>query len=285
MSVIIALSGKKQSGKSTLAEYLKTRLLFSQVPEIENFIQDQSGKVFVKVRDESSLVRDRDIQFHSKITLPERHLRIVIYSFADALKEFCINVLGLSPEQVYGTDEQKNSLTDMCWYTVPEYIRWKNGTREVRTKNNECLIKDLSIDSELEYLEKLREGYHFDGFKMGRMTAREIMQVVGTDVMRNMFSDKIWVNATFRKIKNDNPDVAIIADMRFPSEVFALEENNGYTIRLKRIVSSSDIHPSEISLDNWEWKNDDKHLVVPEDADIPTKNEIAWNFVKNIEIP
>lgn len=39
-----------------------------------------------------------------------------IYSFADPLKQdICINILGLSYEQCYGSDDDKNSLTQLHW--------------------------------------------------------------------------------------------------------------------------------------------------------------------------
>jgi len=39
-----------------------------------------------------------------------------IYNFADPLKQdICINILGLTYEQCYGSDEHKNTLTDLEW--------------------------------------------------------------------------------------------------------------------------------------------------------------------------
>ena len=50
-----------------------------------------------------------------------------IYSFADALKEkVCIDVMGLSKEQCYGTDEQKNTLTGYRWENLPQEIKYNN---------------------------------------------------------------------------------------------------------------------------------------------------------------
>jgi len=72
---ILAFSGRKQSGKSTGAEY------------VESIITNHS----LNINDQ-------------------------IYSFADPLKQdICMNILGLTYEQCYGSDEEKNTLTDLEW--------------------------------------------------------------------------------------------------------------------------------------------------------------------------
>lgn len=75
MTKIIAFAGRKQSGKTTSAEYVKA------------FIEQQNKDAACK-----------------------------IYSFADPLKQdICINILDLTYEQCYGSDEEKNTLTDLFW--------------------------------------------------------------------------------------------------------------------------------------------------------------------------
>jgi hypothetical protein len=75
MTKILAFSGRKQSGKSTGAQY------------IESIIS------------------------HHAIPISYR-----IYSFADPLKQdICMNILGLTYEQCYGSDEDKNTMTNLVW--------------------------------------------------------------------------------------------------------------------------------------------------------------------------
>ena len=104
------------------------------------------------------------------------------------------------------------------------------------------------------------------------------MQVFGTDVMRQMFDDCIWVNATFRSIRRDNPDIALIPDTRFPSELRAIYANNGYVIRLTRNVYMQDRHPSETALDDWNWTEEpstsSNSLLVPDGMGI----EETWKY-------
>jgi hypothetical protein len=75
MTKLIALSGRKQSGKSTGGESLCAFLAK-----------------------------------HNPL------LKTKIYSFADPLKiDICMNILGLTHEQCYGSDDDKNTLTDLNW--------------------------------------------------------------------------------------------------------------------------------------------------------------------------
>lgn len=85
--------------------------------------------------------------------------------------------------------------------------------------------------------------------KTGPMTAREFMQFFGTDVMRKMY-EPIWVNACINKIQQEQPELAIIADVRFPNEAKAIEQAGGKVVRLTREVYE-DAHSSEVALDDY----------------------------------
>jgi hypothetical protein len=75
MSKIIAFAGRKQSGKSTGSQYIQS-VIGSRNPDL--------------------IYRE--------------------YSFADPLKQdICINILGLSYDQCYGSDDDKNTSTDLEW--------------------------------------------------------------------------------------------------------------------------------------------------------------------------
>jgi hypothetical protein len=154
---IIAFAGRKQSGKTTCAEF------------IGQAINDYSIKNYT------------------------------IYNFADPLKkDICINILGLTHDQCYGTDDQKNELVDCYW------------------------------DSK-------------------QLTAREVMQMVGTDMFRKM-QKNVWSEATIRRIEQDRSYLSLIADCRFPNEVDAVKKAGGFVIKLTRNPYNSD-HSSETALD------------------------------------
>lgn len=233
-SIILGISGHKQSGKSTLAEYL-TR--------------------------------------HFEAAEHERYAST--YSFADALKNFCINTLGLSKEQCYGTDEQKNTVTKYLWDNIPMDIRMKYSNQKERRSHVELL--------EFGGQKNVSQEYNLP--RSGIMTGREVMQVFGSDIMRNYFSDMIWVNGTISQIKKDKSQVSIVADVRFTSEVNAiLEQSNGYIVRLTREIDPSDRHISEIELDNYDWVAH-KHrclIINNKDEDINYKNKLALEFISSV---
>jgi hypothetical protein len=90
------------------------------------------------------------------------------------------------------------------------------------------------------------------------ITAREAMQIVGTDFFRELFTD-IWPQSTIRKIQKENPSLAIINDCRFPNEVEYVKKNNGIVIRLTRHNHAENEHRSEkiLDKDKYDWNNFD----------------------------
>jgi len=128
------------------------------------------------------------------------------YAFAEPLKRLCVDVLGLLPEQVYGTEEQKNT---------PTCIRWEN------VPGNTLLNR-------------------------GRMTGRQVMQVVGTEVVRRLNPDG-WACACLHQIDRDRPYLAVIDDLRFANEAECVTSAGGRVILLTR-RPHLDLHPSEDAL-------------------------------------
>ena len=154
-----------------------------------------------------------------------------IYNFADPLKQLCIDIFGLTYNQCYGTDENKNEIVDCCW----------SGT-----------------DS--------------------KMTAREVLQYVGTDVFRAM-QHNVWSSATIRLIQKEQPDVALIADCRFPNEVEAVKNAGGVVLKLNRNLYES-THASETALDDNNYDQSNFDLVIANlEGSIEEKNNIIKNFL------
>ena len=107
--------------------------------------------------------------------------------------------------------------------------------------------------------------------EIGReITPRLVLQLFGTECMRNGFYDGIWVSLTKKKIL-DNPDTNyVIPDTRFPNEAKMLYEINGEVWRVKRGkdpawfseyqelgVEPTNQHPSE-----WAWAQTKfKHII------------------------
>lgn len=205
------------SHNSSLCNFLSTKLECETDDVVKhNVTQDENGVVWDNVSQKHD-----GFQLSKYKGIPGNN----IYSFADPLKRFCIDVMGLKEEQCYGTDEQKNTETEYLWDNIEISIRYRYGE-----KTNDGAIP-----------------------RSGRMTGREVMQVWGSDIMRNMFSDTIWVNAAMKMIDRDNFPISFISDLRFKSEAEALlDRGNSYIIYLGRKVFE-DTHISEKDLDDYDF--------------------------------
>lgn len=116
-----------------------------------------------------------------------------------------------------------------------------------------------------------------------KLTAREVMQFVGTDIFRNLKTD-VWASATIHKINKEQPELALIADCRFPNEVEAVKGAGGLVIKLTRNPYNSD-HKSETALDEINYANSNFDLVVYNDTlNIAQQNEVIINFLKKKQV-
>jgi hypothetical protein len=116
-----------------------------------------------------------------------------------------------------------------------------------------------------------------------RLTAREVMQFVGTDIFRKM-KQEVWAEATIKKIQKEKPKLAIIADCRFPNEVEAIRNVGGLVIKLTRNPYNSQ-HSSETALDdiNYSARNFD-FIVNNKNMTITEQNQCILTFLKNKKV-
>lgn len=172
-----------------------------------------------------------------------------VYPMAGPLKKLCVDVLGLLPKQVYGTEEQKNTLTRYRWEDMPHYPRILEKLRHAQFA--ECYLPDCDMAEVYARVDQLRP--------QGFMTARQVLQELGTGVFRQMHKD-VWIEANIRAISNSGVAVAFVDDIRFPDEVQAIQKAGGVVYRFTRDpAEGKDRHASEISLDRdvFDWNKFD----------------------------
>jgi hypothetical protein len=158
---------------------------------------------------------------------------VKLYAFADRLKkDICIDILGLSENQCYGSDDQKNTTTNINW----------NGKK---------------------------------------LTAREVMEIVGTDIFRALKVD-VWTSSTINLINREKPDIAIITDVRFPDEVDAIKNIGGKVVRLTRNPFNADnFIENSLDPDKYDWSNFD-HVIDNSNLTKEQKDNILYNIFADL---
>ena len=167
-------------------------------------------------------------------------------AFADKLKDMVCLLIGCTREQLEDREFKEKELGEEWWYTYG------------RIGNVDILVSYLDMDKEFKnnnnaYIEKL--------------TPRELLQIIGTECIRDKVHPNAWVNALFADYKScslpdettfiddegfirKNSSQWIITDMRFPNELEAVKRRGGITIRVNRPGLAESNHESETSLDS-----------------------------------
>jgi len=259
MPNILGFSGKKQSGKTTACNYLFGREM-GNIGIFDKFNIDDKGRLWVPVLDEESgeiqsgcidpCSSDPEVQdFFATNVWPF----CKIYQLAEPLKWICSEVMNLGHDMVNGTNEQKEQLTQYKWEDMP---------------SAKDMIKPIA--------------------KTGPMSAREIMQYVGTDIFRRMYPN-IWTDYTIRMIKKQGSNLAIVSDCRFPDEVEGIQEAGGKVIRfLRDPFEGTDRHASETALDDYPHDKFDavienQNMSIEEQNAVIRQLLLDWDYIKIVE--
>ena len=240
MGKVIGFAGNKQAGKNTAANVLHG-IVLKKRGMVKDYTLGNNGELLIKViggKDEWSVFdvtrKDNDfIEYAESQMWPY----IKIYSFADSLKCIGKELFNIPYKCLYGTDEQKNQTID--------HLLWENMPRVISRRYV------MEYDLQLEQFSGLGLIYH----KPGPMTAREFMQFFGTEIMRKIW-EPVWVNNTIKRIQEEDSELAIVADVRFPNEVTSLQDIGGKVYWLNRKMYN-DTHGSEnvLNTENYDHNN------------------------------
>lgn len=284
MTKIVAVNGKKQSGKTTLSNYLHGHEM-KRHDVIEKFFVSPEGKLIVNsaFHDDNGKelqemgVLELDQQTEEFYQYASRRIWPLIraYNFADPLKEMCVMLFNIPPECVYGTDEEKNQIQEhLLWENMPGIrtpIEWSifeggvNAFFDAKYYDMGICPEDIGL-----------------AINKGPMTAREFMQFMGTDVMRKIY-EPIWIENCFKRIEEDSPEIAVIGDCRFVNEIQAVQKIGGKVIRLTRSLYESK-HKSEIDADNYIGFDeiiDNQNMSIEESCDSFKKILVGLGITQN----
>ena len=212
---IIGISGKKTAGKDTVGKIINIILSSPQLNDegVATFLRKDIGQSYFTVK-----------------------------KFADKLKDMVCMLISCTREQLEDETFKNTELGEEWWY-----FKGRNGTLISYTKDSKRNDEDLV-----------------------KPTPRLLMQLLGTECCREILHPNIWVNsvmADYKKTAKERPTNGmitgnigasypnwIITDVRFPNEASAIKQRDGIIIRVNsKRCNNTDKHPSETSLDNYEF--------------------------------
>jgi hypothetical protein len=85
----------------------------------------------------------------------------------------------------------------------------------------------------------------------GDYTYRQVLQFVGTDLLRYQFCNDVWVNALMKFYFPSRN--WLISDVRFPNEAEAIKKQGGINIKINRTLAPILYHESELALNNYSF--------------------------------
>jgi len=227
MTNLIGISGKKGSGKDTVAKIIQC--LTAGYPHNQ-----------ILIAFEKDLFPEYPLYANKK--------------YADKLKDIVCILIGCTREQ----------LEDQEFKETPLGERWTKYPVSVDTVINPLDSENCDVGEELYYFttkeeaERFasrktveREDYEAEAFVEDKetLTPRQILQQLGTEVGRQIHPSA-WVNALFVDYTSKNHNKWIISDVRFPDEAQAIKDRGGILIKVNR-DTDDDQHESETALDGY----------------------------------
>lgn len=103
------------------------------------------------------------------------------------------------------------------------------------------------LDISLRDLEAIKE---YPQPLLGERSLRQVMQVLGTEWMRNYCGQDVWLNALYARVKrhHESGGPVIISDVRFVNEAEFIRKHGGAVVWIERPGLTSGEHVSERGL-------------------------------------
>jgi hypothetical protein len=216
--------------------------------------------------------KDSSIEYVYKIYPNVKH-----FKFSDSLKQFCVDILGLDPKNIYGDENLKNQLTHLKWedFPLPCYKMY-NGQIKCFTDG---WVRALEDNYKLAKNNNTTLSSPYPVRMTGLMTHRQVMAFVATELFRK-FDPYCFIRKTMNDIDfwlQKNPyGIAAISDVRFVNEVHTIQKAGGKVIRLTRQIDD-DKHLSETELDNYTSFD---CLIDNQDMSLEIKNQYIKKFLQ-----
>lgn len=141
---------------------------------------------------------------------------------------------------------------------------------ELRITNNPPKYKTISDNK----FSRLVANKNFWFIQDNYISIRQLLQVFGTEIMRGIFGDKLWILST---IKSKHP--LIISDLRFKTELDTVKELGGIVIYISRKSTQVGNHASEKEVIDM-LNNNQFDIVINNDLD---KSDLFYKLKKSLK--
>jgi hypothetical protein len=237
---IIAVSGKIGSGKSLVTKIIR------YIDYKENYC---TGKTFYSEKD------FKDTIFNAASLSDWEEVK-----FAGKLKDIVCLLVGCTRAQ----------LEDPVFKNTPLGEMWNFTYYNIVDQEENVLERHYSRKSANEFLPYWEDNVHNYPPKVVEvkqiLTPRLMMQLIGTECMRNLIHPNIWVNSLLSDYK-PKESKWIISDLRFTNEISSLLDYKPLIVRMEsEIIRYADKdnfvdrltgfdHESETGLDSYHFEN------------------------------
>lgn len=153
-------------------------------------------------------------------------------------------IIGLSGYAQTGKDTIAKHLIDSYGY---RRVAFADPIREALYRLNP-LVEVGEFNS--VHLKAAIDGMGWEEVKRISPETRRLLQVLGTEVGREMFGDDFWVNQSVRNVGKF--DKAVFTDVRYPNEYKSIKARSGIMIRVEKPGTGAvNAHSSESALDKF----------------------------------
>lgn len=173
-----------------------------------------------------------------------------------------MEIIGLSGYARSGKDEAAKVLVEEFGFTR---VAFADKLRDFLYALNPIVMQKSATDPLLKKVtatwtvQEVIDVHGWDGYKetVFGPEIRRLLQRLGTEAGRNTLWDSIWIDAALTGFPEDAR--LVVTDCRFPNEAEAIKDRGGVLWRITRkdvgpaVGADGKIHPSETSLDDWDF--------------------------------
>jgi hypothetical protein len=257
--MIIGISGKLHAGKNMVADIIQVLMWMKEASRNGDYILKED-------HDEVTVIKDAILSPEVMVGLRQSGFnKWELKAFAYKVK-LVASILTGYPVEKFEDQEFKKQVLGPEW---SRYVVSDTGNRITPVVLTSIESAESFKQAQLKSLPYLNLS-----IDLKPITIRQLLQLIGTEAMRERVHSNVWVNALFadyhpaemHTVNQFEPYIKLewlpnwlITDPRFPNEIEAIEKHNGIVIRVERPgidrSGPEHWHKSETALDGHYFKH------------------------------